>query len=101
MAGFIGFIIVMAVLGNIIDGLDSQQVAWTISALLAALGGYKFTKRNLAQWRKVKDQRQLEEQKEKLREEIEKEKERISSIQEIQPETIDEPYYPEVKYFNK
>lgn len=101
MAGFIGFIIVMAVLGNIIDGLEAQQVAWTISALLAALGGYKFTKRNLAQWKKVKDADKLEEQKETLRKEIAEEKQKIASIEDAQQYAPEEPYYPEVKYFNK
>ncbi len=101
MAGFIGFIIVMAVLGNIIEGLDSAHTAMAISALLAALSGYKLTKKNLARILAAKKQNRLEEQKEELRREIEQEKERIASIQEIQPETIDEPYYPEVKYFNR
>ena len=45
--------------------------------------------------------KKLEDQKEKLRQEIEAEKEKIEAIQEIQPDTVDEPYYPEVKYFNK
>ena len=101
MAGFIGFIIVMAVLGNVIDGMESQQVAWTISALLAAMAGYKFTKRNLAIWKKVKDENKIEEQKAELRKEIEEEKRKIASIQEAQQFAPEEPYYPEVKYFNQ
>ena len=101
MVGFIGFIIVMVVLGNIIEGLNSAETQMFLSALIALLGTYRFTKRNLSRWRKVKDQDLLEEKKEQLRKEIEEEKEKISAIQEIEPETIDEPYYPEVKYFNR
>ena len=92
MAGFIGFIIVMAVLGNIIDGLSSHEVQMYLSAIIAVLGAYRFTKRNLAQWLKLKDRKKLEDQKEKLRQEIEAEKEKIEAIQEIQPDTVDEPY---------
>jgi len=102
MVGFIGFIIAMIVLGNIVDALSTQEVQYFLTLLIAALGTYRFTRRNLGQWRKIKEQKAAEDRKEQLRQEIEKEKERISNIQEIQPETIaEEPYYPEVKYFNK
>lgn len=101
MVGFIGFIIVMAVLGNILEALDSAQFQLFLAVMLAVLGSYRFTKRNLGRWKQVKDQQKLEEEKDRLRKEIEEEKEKIASIQEIQPETIDEPYYPEVRYFNR
>ena len=101
MVGFIGFIIAMAVIGNIIEGLDSAGTQMFITALVAALGGYRFTKRNLAKWLKIKDQKKLDEEKEQLRKEIEEEKKKIAEIQAMQPETYEEPYYPEVKYFNK
>ena len=101
MAGFIGFIICMIVLGNIIEGLSSAETAMFLSALLAFFASYRFSKRYLTQLKKAKDQNRLEEQKEQLRKEIREEQDRIAAIREIQPETIDEPYYPETRYFNK
>ena len=100
MAGFIGFIIVMIVLGNLIDGLSSADTAMYLSAFLAALASYRFTKRHLAQLKAVRDQNRLEEEKNRLRKEIAEEKE-PEPIQDFPQETTEEPYYPEVKYFNK
>ncbi len=101
MVGFIGFIIVMAVLSNILEGIDSSNFWTYVSAFIALFSSYNFTKKNLAKWKKTKDADKLEEQKEALRKEIAEEKQKIASIEDAQQYAPEEPYYPEVKYFNK
>lgn len=102
MIGFIVFIIVMIVLGQFLETIDNMKdLAPYISALLAAYSSYKLTRRIIEQRKAEKERDYRAELKEELLREIEEERNGDSSLPETKPGTTEEPYYPEVKYFNK
>lgn len=101
MAGFIGFIIVVSILSEFFGMLeDLSSYAPYISALIAAIAGYRYTRRQMARLKAEKERNRREELKEELRQEIRNEM-RTDQAAQPQPGPEEEPYYPEVRYFNK
>ncbi len=99
--GFIAFIIVLAALSAFFETIeDMSALAPYISVFLSVMAGYRFTRKLIAQRKAAQEEGDREELKEELRQEI-KEEMRREKEQEGQTETTEEPYYPEVKYFNQ
>ena len=105
--GFIAFIIVLATLSAFFEAVDDIRfLAPYIAVFLAAVAGYRFTGRLIAQRKAAREKDDREELKEELRQEIREEmraEKKKNPLPEIMQTKVseEEPYYPETKYFHQ